>query len=310
MACQFEVFLNAGQHPHAAEHVIAALDLVDRLEAQMTVYRETSEISQLNRFGFDAPRIIESRLYDLLRRAQQICLDTSGAFDITAGPLTKVWGFFLRQGKLPTDDEIRSALERVGSHWLQFVDEMHSVRLGRAGMQVNLGAIGKGYALDRCAEQLMDAGVHNFLIHGGHSSILARGSRDGRRGWKVGLRDPLRPERRLGEIELHDVALGTSGAANQFFYHHGRRFGHVIDPRTGWPADKLLSATVLAPTAAEADALATAFYVLGAADVEAFCQDRPDLQVILVSSGPRGGDLELQTIGAVSGLSQTPVEPR
>jgi thiamine biosynthesis lipoprotein len=298
MACQFEVFLNAGQHPHAAEHVIAVLDLVDQLEAQMTVYRETSEISQLNRSGFESARVVEPRLYSLLRQAQRISLDTDGAFDITSGPLTKIWGFFLRQGRLPAQHEIQEALQRVGSRWLEFCDERQSVRFQRAGMEINLGAIGKGYALDRCAEQLTAAGVSDFLIHGGNSSILARGNRSGGCGWSVGLRDPLRPERRLGEIDLHDLALGTSGAANQYFYHQGRRFSHIIDPRTGWAADKLLAATVLAPTAAEADALATAFYVLGRERTEAFCERRPDLRAILISAGSRSGEIEVQEIGA------------
>src|SRR5262249_4156409 len=144
------------------------------------------------------------------------------------------------------------------------------VRLDRAGVEINLGSIGKGYALDRMAELLVAEGIENFLIHGGNSSVLGRGvgqesgvrsqeleeTERETRGWWVGLRHPLVPERRIGEICLRDRALGTSGSGTQFFVHEGKRYGHILDPRTGRPAEGTLSTTVAAPTGAEADALA------------------------------------------------------
>ena len=171
-------------------------------------------------------------------------------------------------------------------------------------MGINLGAIGKGYALDRCAEVLRQRGIEGYLIHGGQSSVLGRGERHAAgnaQGWRVALRHPLKPDQRLAEIWLRDRALGTSGAGNQFFYFRGRRYGHVLDPRTGRPAEELLSATALAPTAAQADALATAFFVMGAERTRAYCRARAELAALLVVPGERAGEIHLETVNLGDG---------
>ena len=146
----------------------------------------------------------------------------------------------------------------------------------------------------------------NCLLHGGQSSILARGCRLGKlghaspekpAGWTVGIRHPLRYDRRLAEICLVDRALGTSGSGVQFFRHKGRRLGHILDPRTGQPAEGILSTTVLAPNAATADALATAFYVMGVEGALEYCRARPEVAAIIVSPARRAGGIEIQSAG-------------
>jgi thiamine biosynthesis lipoprotein len=305
MACKFAVYLNAGQHSHAAEAAVESLDRVALLEDQLTVYREHSEVSRLNRTAAAGPVAVEAGLFSLLRRAVEIHRQTAGAFDITAGPLSKVWGFHRRAGSVPDDAELAEALSRVGSQWLEFDERQGTLRFARPGVELNLGGIGKGYALDVCARQLEQAGVGDFLFHGGHSSVLARGARigplsptgpgseDG--GWTVGVVHPLRPERRLAEVVLRNRALGTSGSAMQSFYHQGKRYGHILDPRSGRPADALLSATVIAPSAADADALATACYVLGVEAALAHCARHPELSALLVAEGSRRGAIELHS---------------
>ncbi|MCY2991673.1 MAG: FAD:protein FMN transferase [Planctomycetota bacterium] len=301
MAVEFQIFLNAGQPPSGPEVALQALDLVDALEDQLSVYREHSEVSQINRRASLEPVAVEPRLFGLLQQSLAIYAATTGAFDITSGPLSKVWGFFRRQGRFPQEADIREALERVGSQWLTLDRERTTVQFLKLGIEINFHAIGKGYSLDRAAELLRQAGIEDYLIHGGQSSILASGSRAGaseeRRGWWVALRHPLRAEQQLGEIRLQDRALGTSGSGVQFFYHQGRRFGHILDPRTGWPSEGVLSATVLAPTAAEADALATAFTIWEPEQTAEFCRQREDVAAILVCPGERAGSLSLHTLG-------------
>ena len=301
MACQFEVMLNAGQHPAATEVALAALDLVDRLEDQLTVYRPHSEVSELNASAALGPVVVERRLFQLLQQAVSLSEDTQGAFDITAGPLSKVWGFFRRSGRLPTTEELDRARQVVGSRFVELEDVQQTVQFRRPGVELNLGAIGKGHALDRCAELLESAGIGDFLIHGGQSSILARGSRLSaslqKPGWHVALRHPLRPDQQLADVWLLDRALGTSGSGQQFFHHQGRRFGHVIDPRTGLSVEGVLSATVLARTAAVADALSTAFFVMGWEQSFEFCRQHDTLGEIIVSPGRRAGELELHSCG-------------
>jgi thiamine biosynthesis lipoprotein len=155
---------------------------------------------------------------------------------------------------------------------------------------------------------LRDQAVENFLIHGGQSSIVACGSRsgliEGEHGWSIALRHPLRDEIRLGEVWLRDAALGTSGSAHQFFYHQGKRYSHVLDPRTARPAEGMLSTTVIAPTGAEADALATAFFVMGIDATLVYCEQHPELAAILIASGQRAGALEVVTTGPLEGVWQ------
>lgn len=301
MACEFQILLNAGQHPGATEAALDALDLIERLEDQLSWFRDTSELTCINRTAATSPVVVELHLFRLLAEALSLSEQTRGAFDITAGPLWKLWGFHRREGKMPTEADIRQALSQTGSHQLRLDAEDQTIRFARDGIEINLGAIGKGYALDRCSEHLISAGVNDFLIHGGQSSMLARGSRAGLSevapSWTIALRHPLKPDRRLAEIHLRERALGTSGSGNQFFHFDGKRYGHVLDPRTGQPADALLSATALAPTAAQADALATAFFVMGTEASVAFCQSRPDIGALLISAGKQAGAIELVTIG-------------
>jgi thiamine biosynthesis lipoprotein len=301
MACEFQVFLNAGQHTRATEAALEALDLVDTLEDQLTIYRDHSEVSQLNRTAASKPVVVERGLFDLLQQSVRLYEDTAGAFDITAGPLTKVWGFHRREGRIPTNDTLQQAKQSVGSNWLELDSTTSTVRFLCRGLEINLGAIGKGFALDRCADLLQSQGIDNYLIHGGRSSLLAAGSRHDEThtngGWSIALRHPLRHEQALGELWLRDRACATSSSGNQFFHFAGKRYGHVIDPRSGYPADDLLSATVLAPTAAEADALATAFFVMGASASLAYCRQHPDLAAVLIRPGSKAGSIEIQTYG-------------
>jgi thiamine biosynthesis lipoprotein len=301
MACEFDVYLNAGQHAHASEAALEALDLVDALEDQMTFYRDHSEISRLNRLAAHEPVAVEGRLFALLQQACDLHRSTLGAFDITSTPLTKLWRFHRRLGRIPPPREIKETLERVGTQWLRLEAENQTVQFDRADLEINLNAIGKGHALDRCRELLRERGVDDFLIHGGQSSILACGQRmDGTNqtlGWQIALRHPLKADERLGTIWLRDRALGTSGSGQQFFHYQGRRFGHVIDPRTGMSVEGILSATVLAPTAAMADALATAFFVMGVEKSLEYCEQNEDLATLLVCPGKREGSLLVHARG-------------
>lgn len=301
MACEFEVLLQAGEFDDGSAAAMAALDLVDELEAQLSIYRPDSEVSRLNARAALEPVSVEPGLFALLSRAVQLWRQTDGAFDVTAGPLVKAWGFFQRQAALPAPETLAAAQACTGSQHLQLDATARRVRFGVAGMEINLGAIGKGYALDRAASLLASRGVSRCLLHGGQSSVLARCSAADERGWPIGIRDPLRPERRLAQIQLFNSALGTSGAGVQFFQHQGRRLGHLIDPRTGWPAEGVLSATALSPSAADADALATAFYCQGPQWSAAYCQAHPGVAALLVVPAADGTDVAVMHAGFAPG---------
>jgi FAD:protein FMN transferase len=292
MACTFGVVMNPGptQQVRAASD---ALDTIHGLEAQMTVYRPESELSRLNRAACEKPVTVEPALFRLLHEAAQIARETAGAFDPTSGPLVVLWRACRDAGRIPTQAEIAVALELTGIDHVHFDSEQRTVRFDRTGVELNLGAIGKGHAVDRAAAHLVECGLEDWLFHGGYSSVLARGGHAGHRGWPVGIRNPLLPHDRLGTLLLSDCSLSTSGSNVQYFRHQGKRYGHIIDPRTGWPADQLLSVTVIAPTAAQGDALSTAFFVGGVENSLPYCDNHPEIGAIFVLPPERGCTLQL-----------------
>ncbi len=287
MACEFSVVMNPGP-PEQVMIASDALELIHPLEEQLTVYRETSELSRINRRARDESVPVERELFQLLLRARAFSRATGGCFDVTTGPLIALWRLCKRAGRIPEPSEIEATLAQTGIEYVVFDEAARTVRFTRPGMQLNLGAIGKGYALDRAAACLIESGFEDWLFHGGHSSILARGDHNGLAGWPIGIRNPLFTEARLATVLLKDRGMSTSGSNIQFFRHNGRRYGHILDPRSGMPAEALLSATVLAPTAEEAEALSTAFFVLGVEKSLHYCDNHPQVAAILIPH-PRGG---------------------
>jgi thiamine biosynthesis lipoprotein len=295
MATTFELLLPFGT-PAASAIASTVFEQIDHLEQQLTVYRETSEVSRLNRLAGQISVPVEPRLFELLALAEEISRETDGAFDVTAGALIKAWGFFRGPRRVPSTEELGSALARVGMRHV-WLDAQHSnVRYHRPGLEINLGSIGKGYALDRVAESLRNQwNLRSALLHGGHSSVYAMGSEsDDRAGWAVGIQHPWNPARRWALVCLGDRAMATSAATFQHLEHDGRKLGHVLDPRTGWPAEGMASATALAPSAAKADALATAFFILGVERTKAYCESHPGVAALLL---PDGANAEPVVIG-------------
>lgn len=326
MATEFGVLMNpepAGQVMHASE----ALDLVGAVERQLTVYRDDSEVSRLNAAAAGRPVEVAENLFELLMLCGELTRLTDGAFDAATHAQIALWQRCRREDRIPADDEIEDALSRSGMRHVRLDAATRAVAFDVPGVGFNFGAIGKGYALDRCAERL--AGVErretrderqddlwasedqpsadsldsrpssldSYCLHGGHSSVLARGDHNGLGGWPVGIGNPLFTSRRLGTILLKDRALGTSGSNIQFYRHGGKRYGHILDPRTARPAGELLSVSAVAPTAAMADALSTAFFVLGVEKTRAICDNQPLIGALLIPPPVRGGRLEPVAVG-------------
>ncbi len=327
MATDFAVILNEALPDDPRQPLrwaSEALDVVHLLEDQMSVYRPHTELSQLNRVAASRSVVVEERLFELLRFARDISLETDGCFDPTSGQLISLWRQCRKEVRLPTETEISERLALVGMRHVNFAGQTNPKRergqserspslalrvseksepsestiwFDQPGVELNLGSIGKGYALDRAADVLLEHELTEWLLQGGHSSVIARGGHNGLAGWPVGLRNPLLPQRRLGTILLRDQALSTSGTAVQHFRFEGKRYGHIIDPRTGWPTDNMLSVTVLAPTASEADALSTAFFVGGVELAERYCSNHRSVSALLIPPPTGGQRLEPVNLG-------------
>ncbi len=279
MACRFEVTLPMTD-PRGIPAARWALDEIDRLEAQLTVYRDNSDVSCINRNAGEAAVQVESHLFELLLLSQELHRETGGAFDITTGPLIRCWGFFQRSGRIPDPDELDVARQCVGMSHVLLNAADHTVRFARPGVEINLGSIGKGYALDQVSRNLRAWGVRAALLSGGSSSVVAVGGHD--RGWVVGVRHPRKTGFRIATLRLRDAAMATSGTGEQYFMSEGKRYGHILDPRSGMPAHGLAAVTVVASSGAVADALSTAFFVGGCELANEYCRNHPEVLALMV----------------------------
>jgi thiamine biosynthesis lipoprotein len=277
MACRFEVMLSSDDAIDV-EAARAALDEADAVESVLTIFRE-SEVTDLNRRGAGEQVVVSSTLSSLLLRCGRLHAATGGAFDVTATPLSRSWGFLRREGRVPSDAEIAQVLPSVGMTHVVVDPARRTVTYDRPGVEVSFGAIGRGYALDRMAGVLRARGARRALLSAGASSVLAIGGRG--RGWPVDVRPSL-VSRAAGRLWIRDAAVGTSGAGEQFVVAGGKRFGHVIDPRSGRPAHGVLAASVVTGDAASADALSTAFLIGGVPLARAYCESHPGTMAILV----------------------------
>lgn len=285
MACTFEIQFPEGSLDRAV--AMKAFDRIDAVESQLTIYRAESELSFINREARLRPIRVETDLFELLVLCHQLWSETGGAFDVTAGPLVAAWGFQRREGRIPEAEQLVDALERVGMQHVRLDSRQRTIQFLRTGVQINFGGIGKGYALDRLADWLAEQGCDRVLLGAGNSSIRALGSIPGGEGWTIDLSSPFERGASAVRLVLRDRALSTSGSSEQFFEHDGRRYSHILDPRTGWPARGVAQVSVLAPNAALAEALSTAVFVLGLSWAEQYCQRNSEIAVILFEEGRR-----------------------
>lgn len=282
MACRFEVMLDSDDARDMAA-AREALDEADAIESLLTVSRDNSAVSALNRRAAAEPISVDGMLFSLLARSAELHAETAGAFDITSTPLSRCWGFLRREGRMPSDAEIAAARTCVGMPQVRLDRNASTVQFARHGVELNFGAIGKGFALDRMGALLRGRGTRHALLSAGLSSVLAVGGRGS--GWPVDVR-PRRASARVGRLWLKNAAVGTSGAGEQFVEVDGRRYGHVIDPRSGQPAQGVLGASVVARDAATADALSTAFLIGGPDLARRYCGAHDDTLALLVLDRP------------------------
>ncbi|MBB6049260.1 FAD:protein FMN transferase [Armatimonas rosea] len=247
MRCRFELVLEGDSEERLVAAGEEALAEIEAVERQLSAYDPESELWAVNALAGKGPVRVRPTTLAFLEEARALTEQTAGAFDPTIGALIALW----RGSEEPTDESVAQALARTGWQGVLLDHETNSITLAREGLRLDPGAIGKGWALDRARDILEEAGVTRALLHGGTSSVVALGE-----GWKVQIGGGP-------TLTLSNQSLGVSAPSGRWAVFGERRYGHVLDPRTGWPVGARAWAAVIAPTATQADALSTALLVRG-----------------------------------------------
>lgn len=259
--------------------------VIDTLEKRISTWKPDTEASRVNAKAADEPVEVSAKFLELLLESKRAYEETDGAFDVTVGPLLELWGFYKRDGHLPTDEELKEALDKVGMDKVIIDEQASTVRFLKPGMRLDFGGIGKGMALERMANVLRDSGITAAVLHSGTSTVEAIGTPPGQSGWTVRIRNPYNNEgEHIAEVQISNESLSTSSSSENFLELSGKKYGHIFDPRTGWPVSGMLSATVIGPGGLKTDALSTAFFVLGEERVRAYCAAHPAYRAILLVS--------------------------
>ena len=316
MATRFEIVLH-GDNPVALRAAgEEALDEIERLEGQLSLYRNTSEVAHLNARAARQPVRVSPAMFRLLEHARRLSDATEGAFDITIAPLVRCWGFMGGTGQMPSREAVEEARSEVGMKLVELNSSDFTVRFAREGVMLDLGAIGKGYAIDQAAEILREAGVTSALLHGGTSSVYAIGHPPDAEHWKVAVEYPAEgrtgcprvpspgavvsapmsdkgPPHRLADgrdappallavVPLRDEALSVSAVWGKSFQSADKILGHVIDPRTGYPTEQALLAAVALRSTTATDALSTALLTLGPAGQDLIRAGHADARTLVL----------------------------
>jgi thiamine biosynthesis lipoprotein len=297
MATRFEFVLLGADPVRLRAAGEEAFHEIERVESQLSVYRPASEIADVNARAAYERVPVSAELFTLLLQARRYSELTKGTFDVTVAPLVRCWGFMKGNGSAPTAEQIEAARACVGMNLLELDEKRSTIHFQRPGMMLDLGSIGKGYALDLAAEILRDAGVENALLHGGTSTIFALGH-DVNGPWKVAIERPAvpgisSPEANVSEplatVALSNESLSVSAVWGKFFSLNGKTYGHVIDPRTGWPAENALLGAVVTSSATESDALSTAVLLGNRSELDDL-REQTDARFLQV--GTKGGALD------------------
>lgn len=244
--------------------VDAAFEEGIRIDRLISNYKEDSELSRVNREAASGPVSISQELTELLARCVRYSRESEGAFDITVGPLMRVWGFYRGQGEMPSWWRLWWVRRQIGYEHVALDEGGRTVEFLNSGLELDPGGIGKGYAVDRMAEVLRDFGVESAFVDAGKSSQYALGSPPSEpRGWKVAIRSPESAAVAAAEVFLRNESLSTSGGYEKFFEVDGKRYAHIMDPRTGQPAEGVAAVSVIAPKTLDSEAWTKPYFVNG-----------------------------------------------
>jgi len=273
----------SGQGEKAKRAAEAIFDEIKRIE-DLTSFHKPSALTQVNGASGQGPFKAEPELLKLIAKSLEFAEKSRGAFDPTIGPICKLWQFSGGgEPRLPEKAEIVDALTKVGWSKVKIDHEAGTITLPRPGMALDLGGITKGYTLDRAADVIRKLGVTSALVNIG-GDVLAIGEREPGKPWRIGVQDPRDPKGIVAVAALKDKVIVTSGDYERFFIQDNKRYHHLLDPSTGYPAGKLRSVTLLAPDGTTAEAVSVSVFVMGAHEGLKYLESLPGIEGFVIDS--------------------------
>ena len=261
MGSDFEITVVAKTQLEADKQIAIAIGEISRIEALISSWKSTSQTSNINKNAGVAPVQVSEELFSLIQRALQISNLTDGAFDISYASMDKLWKYDGSMTQMPSKEAIKKSVAKVGYKDIVVDPQNSTVFLKNKGMKIGFGAIGKGYAADKAKKLLISNGVSGGIINAS-GDINSWGSKPSGSSWQVAITNPLNKNKAFAMLPIKDAVV-TSGNYEKYVIFNSRRYSHIIDPRTGYPSQGIISVTVFAPKAELADALATSVFVMG-----------------------------------------------
>lgn len=261
MGTEISLVLFAADEASARSVADAVFDECDRVEALLSNYKDSSELSRINMRASEGAVTTDPETFSFLEQAQHWSNVSGGAFDMTVGPLMKLWGFYRHNGRVPSSEEIRAVLPQIGYQNVLLDAENRSVRFTKQGVELDPGGIGKGFAVDSMARIIRQQGISAALISAGSSTIYAIGRPPGKAGWTVIVRMPTGRQKQIASISLRDESLSSANCSEKNFQSNGATYCHIMDPRTGRPVTGRIHVTITHPSATASDALSNVIFV-------------------------------------------------
>lgn len=262
MGSRFDISVVAANEASGYAYIDTVVAEITRIEKLISSWDPASQTSEINRNAGIKAVIVDIELFNLIERSMVISRLTDGAFDVTYASMDKIWKFDGSMTEMPSPEAVANSVEKIGYQKIVLDKSASSVFLPEAGMKIGFGGIGKGYAADKAKKLLMSKGVVSGIINAS-GDMNTWGHQPNGEYWNVAITNPMNKNQAFGLVPLKQGAVVTSGNYEKYVEFNGIRYTHIIDPRTGYPAYGIISATVFAPSAEMADALATSLFVMG-----------------------------------------------
>ena len=282
MGTLVEIIVHESNEKLAQNAINKSFNEISRLEKIMSTYLSNSELSKFNKLAKNKSSIpVSHDLLKVIKRGVYWGKLSNGAIDISIGPAVKLWDFNSEKPTLPSIDKIRNATNYI--NYENIIVDKNSVNLKKLGMSLHLGSIGKGYAVDQAINILKNEGIKSGLVNAG-GDLVTFGLKSNNKPWSIGIQHPRKPEKIILSLDIKDKAMATSGDYQKYFMENKVRHHHILDPKSGWPQSHTMSATVIAETAMDADALSTALFILGDAKGISLINSIKGVEGMIISS--------------------------